>query len=76
MSFSFITAIASTRRRPRSPASRRTAYDVSFPLFGDDLKPGARRFAVAETLSHLERLVHQGGARREESDGVVAYTSA
>jgi glyoxylase-like metal-dependent hydrolase (beta-lactamase superfamily II) len=53
-----------------------TAYDVSFPLFGDDLKPGARRFAVAETLSHLERLVHQGGARRAESDGVVAYTAA
>jgi glyoxylase-like metal-dependent hydrolase (beta-lactamase superfamily II) len=54
----------------------RTGYDVSFALFGDDLKPAARRFAVAETLSHLERLVHQGEARREEDDGVVAYTSA
>lgn len=54
----------------------RTAYEVSFPLFGDDLKPSARRFAVAETLSHLERLVREGGARGREDDGVVAYTAA
>jgi glyoxylase-like metal-dependent hydrolase (beta-lactamase superfamily II) len=54
----------------------RTGYEVSFPLFGDDLKPAARRFAVAETLSHLERLVLEGGARRTEDDRGVAYTSA
>jgi glyoxylase-like metal-dependent hydrolase (beta-lactamase superfamily II) len=54
----------------------RTAYDVSIPLFGDDLKPSARRFAVAETLSHLERLVLEGEARRIEADRGVAYTSA
>ena len=53
-----------------------TGYEVSFPLFGDDLKPAARRFAVAETLSHLERLVLEGGARRTEDDRRVAYTSA
>ncbi len=53
----------------------RSAYEVSFPLFGDELKPSARRFAVAETLSHLERLVHEGGAVRQEADGVVTYTS-
>jgi glyoxylase-like metal-dependent hydrolase (beta-lactamase superfamily II) len=53
-----------------------SGYDVSFPLFGDDLKPAARRFAVAETLSHLERLVLEGGARRHEDDRSVAYTSA
>ena len=53
-----------------------TGYEVSFPLFGDDLKPPARRFAVAETLSHLERLVLEGGARRTEDDRRVAYTSA
>lgn len=53
----------------------RSAYDVSFPLFGDDLKPSARRFAVAETLSHLERLVLEGGARRHEDVGVVTYTA-
>jgi glyoxylase-like metal-dependent hydrolase (beta-lactamase superfamily II) len=54
----------------------RSAYDVSFPLFGDDLKPSARRFAVAETLSHLERLVLEGGARRIEDSGGVTYTAA
>ena len=53
-----------------------TGYEVSFPLFGDGLKPAARRFAVAETLSHLERLVLEGGARRTEDDRRVAYTSA
>src|SRR6185503_4354745 len=53
-----------------------TGYEVSFPLFGDNLKPAARRFAVAETLSHLERLVLEGSARRTEDDRTVAYTSA
>jgi hypothetical protein len=54
----------------------RSGYEVSFPLFGEDLKPSARRFAVAETLSHLERLVREGGARRDETVGGVAYTAA
>jgi glyoxylase-like metal-dependent hydrolase (beta-lactamase superfamily II) len=53
-----------------------TAYDVSLPLFGDDLKPAARRFAVAETLSHLERLVREGRAARHEDGGTVSYTAA
>ena len=53
----------------------RSSYDVSFGLFGRDLKPSARRFAVAETLSHLERLVLEGRARRVEDDGGVAYTA-
>jgi len=52
----------------------RTGYEVSFPLFGDALKPSARRFAVAETLSHLERLVLEGVATRHESVGAVTYT--
>jgi glyoxylase-like metal-dependent hydrolase (beta-lactamase superfamily II) len=54
----------------------RSGYDLSVPLFGHDLKPAARRFAVAETLSHLERLVHQGRARRQEDVEGVAYTAA
>ena len=54
----------------------RSGYEVSLPLFGADLKPLARRFAVAETLSHLERLVHEGGARRHEDVDSVAYTAA
>ena len=53
----------------------RTGYELSFDLFGDDLKPAARRFAVAETLSHLERLVVEERAARREDDGGVAYTA-
>jgi glyoxylase-like metal-dependent hydrolase (beta-lactamase superfamily II) len=51
-----------------------TGYELSFALFGDELKPRGRRFAVAETLSHLERLVREGVARRTEYGGTVAYT--
>jgi glyoxylase-like metal-dependent hydrolase (beta-lactamase superfamily II) len=61
---------AALGREPRS------GYEVSFPLFGADLKPAARRFAVAETLSHLERLVREGRAERREADGTVSYTAA
>jgi glyoxylase-like metal-dependent hydrolase (beta-lactamase superfamily II) len=53
----------------------RTGYELSFALFGDDLKPAARRFAVAETLSHAERLVNAGAASRDEDDGAVTYTA-
>jgi glyoxylase-like metal-dependent hydrolase (beta-lactamase superfamily II) len=54
----------------------RTGYELSFPLFGGDLKPASRRFAIAETLSHAERLVREGSARRSEDDGRVTYTAA
>lgn len=59
----------------------RTGYEVSFPLFGEDLSPAARRFAVAETLSHLERLVCDGRAERHDEVGAdhvgaVSYTAA
>ena len=57
-------------------AEPRTGYELSFALFGEDLKPAGRRFAVAETLSHLERLVHDGTAARAEVDGAVTYTAA
>jgi glyoxylase-like metal-dependent hydrolase (beta-lactamase superfamily II) len=43
------------------------AWQVSFELFPAELVGGQRRFAVAETLAHLERLVFEGRARR--SDG-------
>jgi glyoxylase-like metal-dependent hydrolase (beta-lactamase superfamily II) len=57
----------------REPQS---AYQLSFALFGAELPAAGRRFAIAETLSHLERLVHEGVARREEGDGTVTYTAA
>ena len=50
-------------------------YDGARLESPDDLKPAARRFAVAETLSHLERLVLEGGAVRHEDVGVVSYTA-
>jgi glyoxylase-like metal-dependent hydrolase (beta-lactamase superfamily II) len=54
----------------------RTGYDVSLALFGVDLKPAARRFAVAEALSHLERLVAEGAASRDGAGGPISYTPA
>jgi glyoxylase-like metal-dependent hydrolase (beta-lactamase superfamily II) len=56
-------------------AEPRSAYEVSLDLFGADLKPAARRFAVAETLSHLERLVLEERVSRREDGGTVTYTA-
>ena len=53
-----------------------TGYQLSFSLFGRDLPAAGRRFAIAETLSHYERLVHEGAAGRSEVDGAVTYTAA
>jgi glyoxylase-like metal-dependent hydrolase (beta-lactamase superfamily II) len=52
----------------------RTAYEVSVELFGTSLDASGRRFALAETLAHLERLVHQGRAARMGAAGTLAYT--
>jgi glyoxylase-like metal-dependent hydrolase (beta-lactamase superfamily II) len=46
----------------------RTAYEVSLALFQSDLDASGRRFAVAETLAHLERL-EVGGAASSDEDG-------
>jgi glyoxylase-like metal-dependent hydrolase (beta-lactamase superfamily II) len=50
-----------------------TAYELSFPLFGYELTPAARRFAVTETAAHLERLVREQRAERCDTDGRIAY---
>jgi glyoxylase-like metal-dependent hydrolase (beta-lactamase superfamily II) len=52
----------------------RTAYEVSLSLFGQELGPTQRRFAVAETLSHLERLVREGRASRSGDGQLLTYT--
>jgi len=52
----------------------RSAYEISLDVFGADLEPTQRRFAVAETLSHLERLVREGRADRGGDDQRVFYT--
>jgi glyoxylase-like metal-dependent hydrolase (beta-lactamase superfamily II) len=41
-----------------------SAYDVSLALFETDLSTTLRRFATAESLAHLERLVAEGRAER------------
>jgi glyoxylase-like metal-dependent hydrolase (beta-lactamase superfamily II) len=56
-------------------AEPRTAYEISLDVFGSELTPTQRRFAVAETLSHLERLVREGRAGRLGDDNLVSYTS-
>jgi glyoxylase-like metal-dependent hydrolase (beta-lactamase superfamily II) len=53
----------------------RTGYEVSLDVFGTALGPAQRRFAVAETLSHLERLVREGRAARFD-DQTLGYTAA
>ena len=52
----------------------RTGYEVSVALFGESLDASGRRFALAETLAHLERLVHEGRAARSGDGGRLTYT--
>jgi glyoxylase-like metal-dependent hydrolase (beta-lactamase superfamily II) len=54
----------------------RSGYEISHSLFGPELPPIQRRFAVAETLSHLERLVALGRAARGDDDQTLTYTAA
>jgi glyoxylase-like metal-dependent hydrolase (beta-lactamase superfamily II) len=57
-------------------AEARTGHEVSVALFGDGLDASGRRFALAETLAHLERLVRQNRAARAENGGTLTYTAA
>jgi len=57
-------------------AEPRNAYEVSLTLFGSNLDASGRRFALAETLAHLERLVREGRAARSGDVGNVSYTAA
>lgn len=54
----------------------RSAYEISLALFGTSLDASNKRFAVAETLSHLERLVREGRAARSGDGGNLSYTEA
>jgi glyoxylase-like metal-dependent hydrolase (beta-lactamase superfamily II) len=51
----------------------RTAYDLSFSLWPEELSPALRRFALAETRAHLEYLVLRDEAERADGDGRVVY---
>jgi glyoxylase-like metal-dependent hydrolase (beta-lactamase superfamily II) len=56
-------------------AEPRSAYEISLGLFGADLDASGRRFALAEALAHLERLVHEGRAARGGADSAFSYTA-
>jgi glyoxylase-like metal-dependent hydrolase (beta-lactamase superfamily II) len=49
-----------------------SAYEVSLALFERELSPTLRRFATAESLAHLERLVFDGRAERADAGYVKA----
>lgn len=52
------------------------AYRVAGRLFGERLRSGDDwRFALAETLAHLEYLRSAGEAARDERDGMLTYTA-
>lgn len=57
----------------REPA---TAYDVSLQVFPAELPPAQRRFALAESLAHLERLVLEGRAAHVEGNALASYVSS
>ena len=62
--------VAALGREPRN------AHEVSLELFGAHLDASERRFAIAETLAHLERLVLEGRVARAGDDSGVSYTAA
>ena len=55
-------------------AEPQTGYELSLALFPGAHPPSQRRFAVAETLAHLERLVATGEASRQGDVTPVTYT--
>ena len=72
--------IGSGSRRPwrPSPQGRGARYDVSLDVFGLELTTVQRRFALAESLAHLERLVREerAGAWRSRRPDPVPRSRA
>jgi glyoxylase-like metal-dependent hydrolase (beta-lactamase superfamily II) len=54
-------------------AGPKTPFDVSAAVFRETLTLYERCFALAETLAHLDHLVLEGRAEREEAAEYVAY---
>jgi glyoxylase-like metal-dependent hydrolase (beta-lactamase superfamily II) len=53
----------------------RSGYDVCRTLFPDALAPSLRRFALAETLAHLEHLALGGRVTRVTEDDRTSYSA-
>jgi glyoxylase-like metal-dependent hydrolase (beta-lactamase superfamily II) len=54
----------------------RTAAEVAVAIFGPELSVPLRRFAVAEALAHLERLVEAGRAASVDGGDVQRFAAA
>lgn len=61
-----------TERLQESPAH---AYDICLYLFGDRLGIHQLRFAMSETLAHLQELIRRGLARQEQQPEGIIYIS-
>ncbi|HET9979587.1 MAG TPA: MBL fold metallo-hydrolase [Ktedonobacterales bacterium] len=62
--------------RRQSSRDGLTAYTIAGQLFGERLRgPDDWRFAIAETLAHLEYLRDAGHAESVEREGLLAYTA-
>lgn len=48
-----------------------TPHEVACRVFSEELSDHQLRFALAETLAHLEHLVDEGRAERLDGDVVV-----
>lgn len=57
-------------------AAPRHAYDLSHAMFRRELSPSARRFALAETLAHVEYLRARGELTREWNGQAWVYGGA
>jgi glyoxylase-like metal-dependent hydrolase (beta-lactamase superfamily II) len=56
-------------------AGPHSGYEICRALFPDALAPSLRRFALAETLAHLEHLVYAGRASRIAEGDRTFYTA-
>lgn len=64
-------------RLVRESAGGQHAYQVAKRLFGDRLRTSDdRRFALAETLAHLEYLRYRGFVRREKREALSIYRAS
>ena len=53
-----------------------TPYEVARRVFPEELSDHQLRFALAETLAHLEHLADEGRAERLDGDFVVSYRAS
>ena len=55
--------------------NRASAYEICLRVFGEDLPPHEKRFALGETLAHLSYLERRGKLECSSKNGVIYYSS-